>query len=518
MHITSCLHPKRIKNPYTGELQVVACGHCSACQNRKASIWVQRLNQERYCWKYCWFFTLTYAPDYVPTLRVENNELLVAKDNLHISHSSLVPVINVNDIYCKITDRQEARCRRYLTAHNEIYYVSVYDVQCFMKRLRVTIDRLHKSSKNLLNEKDSKIRYFICSEYGPKGRPCRPHYHGLLFFNSELTAAYIHEIISQVWKFGFVNSSPVSETNSSYVAQYLNCTSHLPKIYEHKQIRPFILFSKCPPIGSLCHSTEEIRKLFDTASPEHIIFDHKKGLFENVPLWRNYQDSLYPRLSYFGELSHSDRITLYRVYEKFSRTYPDCTSAQFYVYCKNALSSLVYNSIPLSTTCVDYMRTLDKVGTPYPFMRWFNISSKVCEQARAFGVSIESYVSTIENFYSNVEKLNIQKQFQFEKDWCERYPVESLIGIDTLFLRSLFDVDLSLLSYEEIQVLQSYNIDFDKFFSDDLGIRNAYYQSLLPENTQDYFNFYLDNESIRRNNSKTKEKNEFINPNIFGEF
>lgn len=518
MHISSCLHPKTIINPITGIKQVVACGKCAACKNRRASIWVQRLDQERYCWKYCWFFTLTYAPEFVPTMSL-HSDILVANDNYHIAPSSLIPTIDLNDLYASITQREEVRCRKYLSQFPNIYYCSVYDVQCFMKRLRVTLQRLHQdSNKNILNEKDFKVRYFICSEYGPKGQPHRPHYHGLLFFNSSLTAARIQEVISSCWKFGFVDSSPVSETNSHYVAQYLNCTSHLPKVYEHKQIRPFILFSKCPPIGSLVHSTKEIQDIFHSCSPEHVIFNHKQGLFENVPLWRFYQDSLFPRLSYFSELSTSDRITLYRVYEKFTKEFPDSSSAQFFVYCKNTLKNPCLNSIPLSSVCVDYMRTLEKVGTPYPFQRWFNISARVCDQARIFGITINDYVRHIETFFDNVEKYNIRKQMQFEADWSDKYPVDNLLGLDTLFLRSCMDMDLGLLTYEEITILQSYNIDFKRFFSDDLSVRYQYYFELQPEHTLDFIGFQIDNEVIRRNNSKTKEKNETLNPNIFGDF
>ena len=59
MHIVSCLNEKHIVNPYTHEWQVVPCGKCAACRNQRASVWVQRLDQERYCWQYALFFTLT---------------------------------------------------------------------------------------------------------------------------------------------------------------------------------------------------------------------------------------------------------------------------------------------------------------------------------------------------------------------------------------------------------------------------------------------------------------------------
>ena len=520
MHIASCINPQRIKNPYTGIVQMVPCGKCDACRNRAASIWVQRLEQERYCWKYCWFFTLTYNPENVPTLCL-SNRILYPCDNSHISPTGNLPIINIDDLYSDSRPNEVRRLNKFFNRFDRLFYVSKYDVQCFMKRLRITIKRLHDNpQKNILNEKDSKVRYFICSEYGPKGLPPRPHYHGVLFFNSSLTAAHIHQIISSCWKFGFVNSSPVSSQGGcKYVAQYLNCTTHLPKVYEHKYIRPFCLFSKCPPIGSLCHSTQEIRELFYSCSPSQVIANHSKNMFENVPLWRNYQDSLFPRLSYFSELSTADRITLYRVFQSFTGKYPEANSAQFYYYIKDAVCNIKNNVVPLCSTCLDYARLLlSKSDKPYAIQRWYNISSRVCEQARVFGVSLNEYVFHIEMFYSNCEKYNIRQLYEFEENYVEKYPVENLLGIDTLFLQSVLNVPLELLSAEEISILQSYHIDFDKFFSDNLTIRQQYYELLDFRKTEDYLAFKLDNECIRRNNSKTKEKNEFINPNIFGDF
>lgn len=517
MHISSCLHPRTIVNPYTGKLQTVSCGICAACRNHKASIWVQRLDQERYCWKYCWFFTLTYSPEHVPRLK-QSIDILYPTDNSHVAPNSHTPIVDLSDVYSRISSKQEKKCREFLRLHPEIYYTSVYDVQCFIKRVRITLDRLHKNTEiNLTNEKDSKIRYFVCSEYGPKGRPPRPHYHGLFFFNSPLTAARIHQVISSCWKFGFVNSSPVAETNSRYVAAYLNSTSHLPKIYESKYIRPFILFSKSPAIGSLVKSTEEVRQIFDSCNPSFVIQNHKKSMFENVPLWRFYQDSLFPKLSYFSELSHADRITLYGMFRTINEKYPEVGSAEFYYLCKDALSG-VKNVVSLHSTWLDYAKTLSKTDTPYPFQRWFNISSRVCEQARSFGISIKDYIEHIERFYSNADYYNIKQMFHFEEGWSDKYPIENLIGIDDLFLKSLKDIPLELLSYQEILILQSYNIDFDKFFSNDAQVRYEYYDSLYFKNTQDFAVFTIDSEVIRRNNCKTKEKNETINPNIFGEF
>ena len=75
MHLSNCEHPKTIKNPYTGEVMVVPCGRCNTCINKKASQWIQRLDQESRCWKYTAFFTLTYDQDHMPILKIADKFL-----------------------------------------------------------------------------------------------------------------------------------------------------------------------------------------------------------------------------------------------------------------------------------------------------------------------------------------------------------------------------------------------------------------------------------------------------------
>lgn len=73
MRLCTCLHPRKITNPYSGEDMFVPCGKCSACRTKKSFDWTSRLEQERQCWTYCVFFTLTYAPEFCPFCTVIDN-------------------------------------------------------------------------------------------------------------------------------------------------------------------------------------------------------------------------------------------------------------------------------------------------------------------------------------------------------------------------------------------------------------------------------------------------------------
>lgn len=514
MRISACLNPQTIINPYTKERQVVACGKCAACRNMKAKEMIQRLDQERYCWRYCWFFTLTYAPEHVPTLKFMNG---IYYDNTfnHANPKGQTPFINLEEINEKVSESKLKSDSLYYREHSELYYLSTGDAQKFIKRLRKNIYDEHKRNSFPDGKEAYKIRFYLCGEYGPSTTPHRPHYHGLLFFSSEFTAAHIQELISKSWKFGFVNSSAVSDVNSTYVAKYLNCTTHLPSIYLHRSIRPFALYSKCPPLGTLAHSTEEIREIFYSASPDFVIHDHKKNAFDNVRLWRTYQGLLYPRLSGFSELSPSDRVTLYGIYQRYAPLY-DADAA---VFAKYVLNNRNNNYLKLPTIAFDYADFLRKrANSDNPIIRWYYISSRVCEQSRSFEIPIREYCRYIDLYYSNIEKQKIQKQYEYQENAFEQWHQESCIGIDRLWLESHFDLPLELLSFEEIEVLRNYNVDFQKFFSEDLSERSAYQASLLPENSLDYLCFKIDNEIIEKNSTKTKKKNEYLKPNYFGDF
>ena len=475
------------------------CGKCAACLNARASRWVQRLDQERYCWQYCLFFTLTYDNEHLPVLTKTKDAPFYADcsgEHFDVVGRNEFPMINFEEHLqsCAYNLDVYNKEKRFVDSSDSIPYLSVYDIQKFIKRIRIHLKRNYNSNE--------KIRYFICGEYGPQHY--RPHFHGLFFFNSEQLASALPVLIREDWTFGFTDSSFVSGTNSGYCASYLNCTTHLPKIYSNKYLRPFILCSKTPPIGSLVHNSEAVQKIFFEASPEFVLQNHKTNAFDNVPLWKYYKDSLFPRLTAFSRVSHVDRVALYRTFERIEKGLVyDISFQKFY----NIVTS--DRALPAEKAYVAYFKSFheDIRNSVY---RWYFIGSRVCYQSRSFGISIRDYVKQIEKFYNNVEQYRLKKQFQFEDEYAKDFGSESLIGIDSLYLQSLFDLDLGSLTLEEITTLQSFGIDIDKFYSVDLTERYEYQKSLLPNNTYEFQVFKLDSEVIRNKNTKTKKKNEWL--------
>ena len=525
MKVTSCLNPQRVYNKYLKEYVHVSCGKCSECLKRKSLEWTERLTQERYCWRYCVFFTLTYNQDNLPTLTVVNHE----KFAYDLTHKHYHPefgdvVIDLDEFFFGLDGREIIKNRDWIKRNNnQIAYLSVGDAQRFIKRVRINLDRLVKQKvkddkqngiKTLLTDADSKVRYYLCGEYGET--TLRPHYHGLLFFNSEFTASCIEEVIFKSWPFGNCDSSFVSESNASYVAGYVNCTYNLPEVLLHKRIRPFALFSRRPFIGSLCHSSQEVKEIFFRASPDVVLFDHKQSIFKNVPLWRSYQRKLYPKISRFSNLSHIYRVNLYRAYERFQKVTEEPNFRLFQRYVFGQLSKVYTPSL-----YVDYSKELLDVNsltdtTSYkagnlPILSWYYTSMRVCEQSRSFGISVRMYVSIIERFYDNFEKSNLKNQYEYEQDLSDvKQDLDSAFALDREFVRTIINLELEDLDSTEIEILKSFGIDIQKFFSDDLVQRELYRSSFLPDSCREFENLSIDSELWLKDHTKNKRKNDYL--------
>lgn len=521
MKVASCLHPIRILNPYTKEYIWTACGKCPECLKRKSLEWTERLTHERYCWRYCLFFTLTYDNDNLPILKPDSHK----KYWYDLSHTHYHPekgdvIIDREDILSKCKDRvSRIKLANWMDGQpNGIAYLSVGDAQRFIKRVRTTLYRTIKQQikydkehniKTSVSDKDYSLRYYLSGEYGETTN--RPHYHGLFFFNSEFTASKIEEIISTCWTFGITNKSFVAESNASYVAGYVNCTYNLPQVLLHERIRPFAIYSKCPFIGSLCHSSKEVKEIFFSASPTFVVFDHKKSAFANVPLWRSYIRQLYPKISGFSGISHTDRVNLYRAFERYQKITDFPNFKQFVAYVEGRLPKVYVPSL-YPNYCESIFRDEQdrnkQLGRIYS---WYLVAMRVWSQSLSFGIPIRMYVSFIERFYNNCEKLKLKNQYEYEQQLAdEKLDLDSAFALDLEFVYQIRDYELCDLSYEEILAIQSFGIDIEKFYSMDDSIRNSYRARFLPESCRQYRCLSVDSELWLSKHTKNKKKNDYL--------
>lgn len=520
MHLSNCEHPVRVYNQYTKEFMYVPCGKCDSCRNARANDWVNRLKVESKCWKYVYFFTLTYAMDKRPFFSVFHNRLFIP--DLKSLNPDLEPCCidilqEYEDNHC--SDEWISRNNTWIqsvVSNGKLPHLSKYHCQLFVKRLRKNLKNLvvSKYGKENVTLSDYLVRYYLIGEYGSTA--FAPHYHGLLFFNSEKEFSCIKEAIFKSWTLGIVDSSLVRSDASQYVASYLNSTYNLPQVLQHRSVCPFQLCSKATPIGTLSYQNEDFEELFNNASYKFVQQNAKGDAFVDVPLWRCIKDRIFPRLPFFNEISHNDRISLYSSvprFEKFSGKEACLTSFLRYIdYC-------YYNGIFNSFFTLRFRLYLDKLVYKYKYgskefennlIHLYYISNRVYYQSIIWNKTLENYVSQIELFYENVKKEKLKDYFIFQQEYSEEYGCQSLVGLDLTFLKNMIDSRLEDVSHEELLILGSYGIDTEKFFSDDLSIRYGYIKCLLPNFQKDFTEFQNNQHILAEKRVKKKVKNEYL--------
>lgn len=258
--VTRCQHPRTVINKYTHEPVVVSCGSCPSCILRRSGIQTNLLTTYSMQFRYVYFVTLTYAPCFLPTLEVsvietctddiadvpcvpDINELDDSDTNTYLFGFRSVPrsaSVKLKNSTVERTFKDPEvkfsypmKPKELLSilgkikhnVPNRIPYVCNRDLDLFLKRLRSYYP-------------DEKIRYYAVSEYGPTS--FRPHWHLLLFSNSDRFSETILENVSKAWSYGRCDASLSRGFAAPYVASYVNSFVALPDFYTQmpKVVRP----------------------------------------------------------------------------------------------------------------------------------------------------------------------------------------------------------------------------------------------------------------------------------------
>lgn len=258
--VTRCQNPRTVTNKYTHESVAVSCGCCPSCVLRRSAIQTNLLTTYSAQFRYVYFVTLTYAPRFLPTLEVsvvetctddvadvscvpDIAELDASDSNTYLFGFRSVPrtaSVKVKNSTVERTFKDPKvrfaypmkpkellsileKINHYVP--NRIPYVCNRDLDLFLKRLRSYYP-------------DEKLRYYAVSEYGPTS--LRPHWHLLLFSNSERFSQTVCENVSKAWSYGRCDVSLSRGFAASYVASYVNSFVALPDFYTQmpKVVRP----------------------------------------------------------------------------------------------------------------------------------------------------------------------------------------------------------------------------------------------------------------------------------------
>lgn len=318
--VTRCQNPRTVVNRYTHEPVVVSCGSCPSCILRRSGIQINLLTSYSAQFRYVYFVTLTYAPCFLPTLEVS----VVETCTDDIADVSVVPDINDLDardpntylfgfrsvprsasvklknstvertfkdpdvaFSCPMTPKELLSILNKVkhNVSNRIPYVCNRDLDLFLKRLRSYYP-------------DEKLRYYAVSEYGPTSY--RPHWHLLLFSNSERFSQTVLENVSKAWSYGRCDASLSRGFAAPYVASYVNSFVSLPDFYTQmpKVVRPksfhsigFTESNLFPRKVRITEIDEVIDKCLNGVRVE------RDGYFRTIkPSW-SYLLRLFPRFS-----------------------------------------------------------------------------------------------------------------------------------------------------------------------------------------------------------------------------
>ena len=201
------------------EAMLVPCGHCIGCRLEYSRQWATRCCLEALSHECNFFLTLTYADLHLPTaprsLTIDNDTGEILRDGY--SHPLDPPALTK-----------------------------------FFKDLR----RYYSYHYNLDN-----IRFFAVGEYGDKSQ--RPHYHAicfnlpifdLKFYKRDFAGhpLYTSEILSNIWKNGYVVVAECCFDTCAYVARYVlkKQTGLNKQVYDYLNITPeFTRMSRRPGIA-----------------------------------------------------------------------------------------------------------------------------------------------------------------------------------------------------------------------------------------------------------------------------
>lgn len=313
--LSECLRPVKVFNKYTNDIVYAPCGHCYSCLKNKSNRDTALAMNIASNFKYCYFVWLSYEDQYLPYIELKtidplddtrsnylfssiNRSLRIhvpnGKDRIiedspfEFTHS--MTSFEYQDIIVKSHGRYDfVRKRvvypRFEDCDNRIPYCNTSDCQKFLKRLRF-------HSKDKYNDE---IRFYGVSEYGP--RTYRPHWHLLLFFNSDELASSIQQLVSESWSYGLTSCELSRGGSSSYVASYVNSSVCLPSLYlEHKEIRARSLHSKGYGNNHVFPSQATIHELDKMYS---ILLDGESlsvnGKVKQIYPSRSYKHTVFPR-------------------------------------------------------------------------------------------------------------------------------------------------------------------------------------------------------------------------------
>lgn len=271
--VDHCQHRSFITNRYTGARIAVDCGQCDYCIHKRAKKASMRVKTAGSAFKYSYFVTLTYDNVHIPLMNCkvlhsdyedalgisgdihfgneyhryipvseyqcddssmlrhiffeqvqgtvpfdrEIKEYVPVKDNWFLSMDAIRSFVSKT----QAVDKTDYPASEQYGRDNLIPFLNYVDVQNYIKRLRKHLSLKLGSYETL--------HFYAVGEYGPVH--FRPHYHLLLFTNSDKVSQVLRYCHDKSWKLGRSDFQRSAGGACSYVASYVNSLCSAPLLY-----------------------------------------------------------------------------------------------------------------------------------------------------------------------------------------------------------------------------------------------------------------------------------------------
>lgn len=438
--VDHCQHRSFITNKYTGARIAVDCGQCDYCIHKRAKKASMRVKTAGSAFKYSYFVTLTYDNEHIPlmncsVLHSDYEDALGISGDLHFGNEyhqyipvseykcddnsmlrhifftqvqgtvpydreikEYVPVkdnwfLSMDAIRSFISKTQSVEKTDYPVSaqygrDNLIPFLNYVDVQNYIKRLR----------KHLFQQLGSyeTLHFYAVGEYGPVH--FRPHYHLLLFTNSEKVSEVLRYCHDKSWRLGRSDFQRSAGGASSYVASYVNSLSAAPLLY--RSCRSFRPKSRAS-IGFFekgCGFVEDedpyaqIEQKIDSVVNGRVYNFNGVSVRSTPPL--SYIRTLLPR---FSSARNDDGSSIARILFAVHRTPQRIARFGFFDYNQDSILSLVrtyYQYLKVNSIFTDDDKII--LHASRCLTRFCNSSSDV---------DIESYINKLYRLFLYVYKF-----------------------------------------------------------------------------------------------------------------
>lgn len=392
----------------------VPCGKCYDCCNYKSTRNAVLAQLEAAHHKYVLFVNPTYDMDHVPVARVEyvrsgkDVDMRVYNDSVRMDRDyedtdQLIYQQKLTYYEYKKTQKlfQENKFRYF--GKDRFPYTNTKELQRFVKRLRYYI----YTDKDIPYEDRQSVRYFGAFEYGPQS--FRPHFHILLYTNSDAIFSKAGYYIRKAWTYGRCPWSLSRGECAQYAAEYTTANSILPPLLKHAAVKPRCLHS----IGlgrekeQICNSPIEEFRYEKIANR---MFANGDGLEYISPSF-SVESGLFPKCFRYAKATHIQRFNCYTLLSTAKRIYGP--EKRIEDYARLFAFGRRFLSVPdLHALAWMYEPSPDgRTSTEQTFASILNMSSLFLRNCDLLELAPEAYLTSIEQYYIDKEKTMLNKWF-----------------------------------------------------------------------------------------------------------